>query len=944
MSRLPMVGGRARSGPRFAPLLLATIALAGCSRFESFDAGPRPDAGVPGDAGGADAGAADGSGAQSIVLLYTNDEHSGYLGHGPEIDDFPARRPGDGRVRGGLLRRAAVLERLESEARRPPLASPVALIGSGGRTTGSLFQLANLGLGIDFAVTSVLAYDVLGIGPADLELGAGALATALRTGGVSPMFDPGVVRIPVVASNLRFSMTVPDDDGLADLYLPEGGENRPLRRLYLKDFGGVRVGFLGLVGIEAAFSATFKFPLRFSLASDPFRTCTLDAQCPGSVCVPPAADPSAITGACAINANELDGDTHGVQLVTDAAAAVAELRRRGADLVVALTAAGVDEAELRALAAQGLGPERATRSEDIAIAKGVDQILGASGVRGIDVIAGGFSGTVLETPLEIPNPMIPGQRTFIVQAGTDGEWVGALRLVRPDADSAWQLDPSFSRLEPVDDRIDTSTASLSAVTSVILEQLIRTTIQNLEGVPIAIADGVVFPGEQCDGDGFPNRRRCDPIVPDATGGELACFENRQLDLSSCTFAHTSCNGGARDGREMCDGADLGDASCLSLGYDGGELGCLENCAFDVSRCERDFPSVLEILFRLLSAASSLPRIIDDPDRDGDLYFYPIAETGFDLSRPSESAESNLLDLVADAQRWAMNNKIPRMASDPVEITVAGNAMIRQGLARGSSGTLSMADLFRVLPLGVSPQERSPGFALADFWVRPAELRAALELGVGPGLERSRFWLGVSGARIEYDPTRPIFDPARPDSTGRITRIVLARTSTRVAPWEDGAATLEATPIFDADRAGGAFPDPSRLVHVGANLWVALLLEGAGSCPRDERGEPAAECRACSVPADCTVATTWCDTGAGRCVGQPAALSFRTLFPFRASRAGGFLNPDHLEPFWAEELKDFYSLLIFLDALPGRRVPDAYQRDVPRRVCCVGAECGTRACP
>lgn len=913
------------------PILLV---LAGCSGFEENDAGPR-DAGAL-DATSADATAPDGgepAGPRSLVILYTNDEHSGFLGHGPERDDFPVAATSGG-VKGGLLRRAAILQALEEEARRPPLSSPVVLVGSGGRMSGSVFQLANLGLGMDLAVASVLGYDVLGLGPSDLELGASTLATTLATGGVSPMFDPGVVSIPVVSSNIRFSMTVPDDDGLADLYLPYGGRGRPLRRLHVERFGDVTVGFVGVMGLEAALSATFKFPLRFSLATDPFQPCDLDAQCPGSVCLPPAADPTSLTGQCALDVDEANFDRHGVAWVADVAAAVAEARRRGAELVVALTSGGVDDREIAQLEQMGFGPERASRSEDIALSKGVDQILGASGIDGIDVIVGGFSGSVLTRPIELTNQET-GRTTFIVQAGTDGEWAGALRLVSAGAGEPWRVDEANTRLVPIDAEIDTSTATFSSVTKVILESAIETTIENLEGLPAAIEDGIVFPGEQCDGEAFPNQRLCAPIVPGAVAGRLACTENRQLDMTGCELAVASCDGRGADPGEMCDGADLAGATCDSLGYDGGALGCLANCTFDVSRCERDFPSILEILFRLLSAATGLPRVKDDPAVVGDVYFFPIAETAFDLPRERASNESNLLNLLGDAERWSMNAKIPRLAEDPVRLTIVTSGIVRQGLAQGETGVVSLADLFRVLPLGVSPQERSPGFVMTDFWVTPGELRQALELGVGPGLDRDRYWLAVSGARVDYDLSRPAFDPERPDETGRIVRITLARTSTAV-PWADGPETLEDEPIFEL----GTAPDPSALVHTGASLALALQLEGLGVCPRDAEGRPAEECRTCGSVADCPVATTFCDLERGRCTGQPGVFNFRTLFPFQASRAGGFLNPEHFEPFWAEELKDLYTLLIYLDSLPGGRIPDSYAGPVPRRMCCTGAACPT----
>ncbi|MFO0747169.1 MAG: hypothetical protein U1F43_16120 [Myxococcota bacterium] len=36
---------------------------------------------------------------------------------------------------------------------------------------------------------------------------------------------------------------------------------------------------------------------------------------------------------------------------------------------------------------------------------------------------------------------------------------------------------------------------------------------------------------------------------------------------------------------MCDGEDLRDATCESLGFVGGTLGCTAHCSLDVSNCE-----------------------------------------------------------------------------------------------------------------------------------------------------------------------------------------------------------------------------------------------------------------------------------------------------------------------------------------------------------------------
>ena len=47
----------------------------------------------------------------------------------------------------------------------------------------------------------------------------------------------------------------------------------------------------------------------------------------------------------------------------------------------------------------------------------------------------------------------------------------------------------------------------------------------------------------------------------------------------------TCGDGERNGREACDGADLGGAACTDFGYLGGTLGCRSSCRlYDVSAC------------------------------------------------------------------------------------------------------------------------------------------------------------------------------------------------------------------------------------------------------------------------------------------------------------------------------------------------------------------------
>ena len=45
-----------------------------------------------------------------------------------------------------------------------------------------------------------------------------------------------------------------------------------------------------------------------------------------------------------------------------------------------------------------------------------------------------------------------------------------------------------------------------------------------------------------------------------------------------------CGNSITEEGEACDGGDLGGMTCESLGYDGGTLGCADDCTYDESGC------------------------------------------------------------------------------------------------------------------------------------------------------------------------------------------------------------------------------------------------------------------------------------------------------------------------------------------------------------------------
>ncbi len=52
----------------------------------------------------------------------------------------------------------------------------------------------------------------------------------------------------------------------------------------------------------------------------------------------------------------------------------------------------------------------------------------------------------------------------------------------------------------------------------------------------------------------------------------------------------SCGNGYRNGNDQCEAGNYGGASCTSLGYTGGTLGCSAQCTYDTSSCTGTLPS------------------------------------------------------------------------------------------------------------------------------------------------------------------------------------------------------------------------------------------------------------------------------------------------------------------------------------------------------------------
>ncbi len=93
------------------------------------------------------------------------------------------------------------------------------------------------------------------------------------------------------------------------------------------------------------------------------------------------------------------------------------------------------------------------------------------------------------------------------------------------------------------------------------------------------SNGVKEEGEMCDGNDL-GGETC--VTQGYDSGDLACLDDCSgFDTSGCG----RCGDGAINGHEVCDGVDLGGETCATQGYDSGDLACLDDCSgLDTSEC------------------------------------------------------------------------------------------------------------------------------------------------------------------------------------------------------------------------------------------------------------------------------------------------------------------------------------------------------------------------
>jgi 5'-nucleotidase len=286
------------------------------------------------------------------------------------------------------------------------------------------------------------------------------------------------------------------------------------------------------------------------------------------------------------------------------------------------------------------------------------------------------------------------------------------------------------------------------------------------------------------------------------------------------------------------------------------------------------PAPLEAALTLIEGAP----VVHDPAHPGDLYFRPLGHTSFDVPG-LRAGETNVANLDTDAML-----DVAVALAGTTDVALQSRGAIRADLRQGATGVLSFADVFATVALGVDPTDGSPGYPLDRFFISTAELRAALEQSLQAATQDPDYLLLPGGLRVEFDPTRPLFDAAHPAGPGWITRLALV----------DGGGAE--TSLYDASATAtaGWTSDPYALHSIVTTFQVAAFAASFGVTLRDASGVPT--------------------TAVGAILRRPGGSA----------------------------VKDYQSLAAFvrsLGELPSRYDERTVAGHVPRRVVCAGAACG-----
>ncbi|MCK9264490.1 MAG: 5'-nucleotidase C-terminal domain-containing protein, partial [Deltaproteobacteria bacterium] len=132
---------------------------------------------------------------------------------------------------------------------------------------------------------------------------------------------------------------------------------------------------------------------------------------------------------------------------------------------------------------------------------------------------------------------------------------------------------------------------------------------------------------------------------------------------------------------------------------------------------------------------------------------PVSRTDFALELDALK-ETGLGNLAADSVRSVASSLAPFNDGNPCDFSVVASGVIRDNIYPGTTSLITFADIYNVLPLGISPDTAQPvpGYPLMSVYVTAGDLRNICEaaLTVAPVIG-SDFYLNFSGLKVDYDP-------------------------------------------------------------------------------------------------------------------------------------------------------------------------------------------------
>ncbi len=175
-------------------------------------------------------------------------------------------------------------------------------------------------------------------------------------------------------------------------------------------------------------------------------------------------------------------------------------------------------------------------------------------------------------------------------------------------------------------------------------------------------------------------------------------------------------------------------------------------------------------------------------------------------------ETPLLRLLADSFLVVTNG------IRPTSVSLIIHGITRDGIWLGKAGSISLADVFRIFPMGQSPlaaslDDYTPGFPIARFAVTAAELKGILDMSINTSFgstEGIDYFMMPAGMRYEF-------------STGTspysVTKLIMASNPANPENFD--------TVIYDEGQGGWLVNPLATFYSIAADYDVAMFAKSKG---------------------------------------------------------------------------------------------------------------------